>query len=330
MVEAARSNKAPHIYYWNLKANRYLNQSFLFTKWPMWLRKQKNWEIFTLVISTLFVKSNSFGSISYSGTSRACVTCIGAILFAVKNHKYQSKTIIKTLINQRSKSEANNANTYRRLRAVFLQKLDQVVVLVIYSIREGLFCQNQNQISNSVREEKAKDRIGTRSRALTVLPQRSLRSTSAPRSSKSETTSVRPWQAATWRAVRPSMSLKLTLMPESRSSLIPSTSPPWARYIKRTPGSIPSATSSPSVNGSSLNRSGAIDDCFPSVNRIGGFGDSMLDVRIFPKRLENWEVCEFVKVSSSGRWPSRVWNRRGAVVRFHTFRSASGNFGAWL
>jgi hypothetical protein len=61
---------------------------------------------------------------------------------------------MNTLINQRSKSEANDANAYQRLRAVFLQKLDRLVVLVIYSIREGLFCQNQNQISNSLRRER--------------------------------------------------------------------------------------------------------------------------------------------------------------------------------
>ena len=79
---------------------------------------------------------------------------------------------------------------------------------------------------------------------LTVLPQQSLGSSSEPRSSKSETTSVRPLQAAMWRAMRSPLSLKLTLTPESNSSLIPSRSPSFTEYISLTSGSIGLSTSS--------------------------------------------------------------------------------------
>ena len=107
-----------------------------------------------------------------------------------------------------------------------------------------------------------------------MLPQQSLGSSSEPRSSKSETTSVSPLQAATWRAVRPSLSLKLTLTPESNSSLIPSRSPSFAEYISLTSGSIGLSTSSISSTAAAAAAScfsGAIDDCFPNVNLTAAF-----------------------------------------------------------
>lgn len=106
-------------------------------------------------------------------------------------------------------------------------------------------------------------------RSVTVLPQRSWGSTSAPRWSNKSTTSVRRWQAATWRAVRPSMSLKFTSLPPSNSSSIPSMSPSFARYINRTVGSNVSVPDPAAAAESSL--SGASEDCLPSENRVWSF-----------------------------------------------------------
>lgn len=106
-----------------------------------------------------------------------------------------------------------------------------------------------------------------RERNLTVLPHRSLGSTAAPLWSSNSTTSVKPWQEATCRAVLLSISLKFTFVPESNSSLMPSKSPSLARYISRTVGSIPPRSSKLTEKSC---RSGARDDCFPRVNLIGG------------------------------------------------------------
>ena len=121
---------------------------------------------------------------------------------------------------------------------------------------------------------------------ITVLPQRSLGSTSAPLWSNKSTTSVRCWQAATWRAVRPSMSLKFTSPPESNSSFIPSKSPSFARYINRTVGSTASDPNSSSPESSpATSRSGAMEDCLPSEKRRWSF---LLSIDL----KKNWECRE--------------------------------------
>ena len=107
-----------------------------------------------------------------------------------------------------------------------------------------------------------------------MLPQRSCGSTWAPRRSSKSTTSVRPWQAATWSEVRPSMSVKLTLLPASKSSLIPSESPSLARYINRTAGSRASDESPAPA------RSGAREDWRPSEKRGWSFLVSIAAARV--------------------------------------------------
>lgn len=163
---------------------------------------------------------------------------------------------------------------------MFLQSLDHIVIIVMNRICERLFIV-QPPLSTSTKtkfKKKKKTKIlkikikkkQCHLRSHTELPQRSLVSTLAPRSRRSWTTSLRPWQAATWRAVRSSMSRKLTSIPESRSSLIPSKSPSLAEYISLTPGSTSTSSSSSVGSGAgacSEPRSGAIDDCFPRVNR---------------------------------------------------------------
>ncbi|PON69405.1 hypothetical protein PanWU01x14_088460 [Parasponia andersonii] len=116
---------------------------------------------------------------------------------------------------------------------------------------------------------------------ITVLPHRSLGSTSAPLWSRTWTTSGRPWQAAMWRAVRPSISWKLTLVPESKSCLIPSMSPSLAKYISLT---LESMASSAASTAKSFPRSGFSEDCLPRVNLGGscwGWGLTSIDGLLF-------------------------------------------------
>jgi len=147
---------------------------------------------------------------------------------------------------------------------------------------------------------------------ITVLPQRSRGSTSAPRRSSNSTTSVRPWQAATWSAVRPSMSVKLTSLPASSSSSIPSKSPSLARYINRTVGSSASDTSpAPS-------RSGAREDCRPSEKRSWSFLASIAAARVLGER-ENvivvWECVGF----NVDKNKNVNMNEKGNVIRVLIF-----------
>ena len=124
-----------------------------------------------------------------------------------------------------------------------------------------------------------------RRQQITVLPQRSLASTTALWSSNNWTTSVLPWQAARCKAVRLSMSWKLTSVPEFRSSLIPSKSPSLAKYISPSLELIASCSSasasSVEVAAAFSSLSGARDDCLNILDRAGGLGLGLGFVSIY-------------------------------------------------
>ena len=99
---------------------------------------------------TLFEKSSSLGSISYSGISWTVWTCIGAICYAFKKLlvaiesrptfkiTYPKLIKCKKECNNNKQRKKRNTSTYRRFCTILLQKLDHILVFIVYCIGNWL------------------------------------------------------------------------------------------------------------------------------------------------------------------------------------------------